>query len=84
MLYEQINVECYSGYRIDERPVAFIYQDRRWEIAEIIDRWYEGGIDPSRPVFNYFKVRTSEGNIFLLRNDPSLDQWYLHFPPRMN
>ncbi|MGD8434224.1 MAG: hypothetical protein PVI73_08925, partial [Syntrophobacterales bacterium] len=29
MPYERIDVECYSGYRANERPVAFIFQDRR-------------------------------------------------------
>jgi len=67
MAYETIKVECYSGYRVNERPVAFTFQDRHWEVREIVDRWYEGGIDPSRPEIRYFKVRTTDGRIFLLK-----------------
>jgi len=28
MDYEQIQVECCSGYKVNERPVAFTYQGR--------------------------------------------------------
>jgi hypothetical protein len=74
MQYEKIHVECYSGYKANERPVAFIFQNRRWEVAEILDRWYEGS-EPGCPVVNYFKVRTVEGNIFLLRYLSLFDAW---------
>src|SRR5574340_776135 len=57
----RIQVECYSGHRVNERPIAFTYQGRRREIQEIIDRWYEGGMDPKRPEISYFKVKTHEG-----------------------
>lgn len=75
MHYERIQVECYSGYKANERPVAFSCQGRRHEVAEIIDRWYEGGIDPDRPEINYFKVKTSEGQVFLLRYLSLFDAW---------
>lgn len=64
---ERISVECYSGHKVDERPTAFVFQERRRTIAEIIDRWYEGNIEAGQPQVNYFKVRTTEGGIFLLR-----------------
>lgn len=75
MNYEQIQVECYSGYKANERPIAFTYQGRRLEISEIIDRWYEGGVKPDQPVIDYFKVRTSEGQVFLLRYLSLFDAW---------
>jgi hypothetical protein len=39
MNYKQIQVECYSGYKANERPVAFAYRGRHWEVSEISDRW---------------------------------------------
>jgi len=75
MHYERIQVECYSGYKVNERPVAFTYQGRRHEVAEIIDCWYEGGIDPTRPEINYFKVKTTDGQSFLLRYLSLFDAW---------
>jgi len=65
--HERIFVECYSGYKVDERPMAFVFQERRRTIAEIIDRWYEENNEAGQPKVNYFKVRTTEGGIFLLR-----------------
>ena len=75
MRHETISVECYSGYKSSERPIAFIFQERRWEIAEVIDRWYEGGIKAGQPAINYYKVKTIEGNIFLLRYVSLFDAW---------
>jgi hypothetical protein len=75
MPYETISVECYSGYKADERPVAFIFRQRRREVKEIIDRWYEGGTAPGRPAVNYFKVRTVENEVFLLRYLSLFDNW---------
>ena len=75
MRWDQISVECYSGYKPNERPVAFTVQERRWKVAEIVDRWYEGGSEGGPPEGNYFKVRTTEGNIFLLRYLSLFDSW---------
>ena len=75
MQCETIVVESYSGYKANERPVAFTFQGRRWEVSEIVDRWYEGGLQSGGPEKNYFKVRTVEGNVFLLRYLSLFDVW---------
>ena len=73
--YERIHVECYSGYKAHERPMAFTYQGQRHNVAEIIDRWYEGGLDPTRPVIDYFKVKTTDSQVFILRYLSLFDAW---------
>ena len=75
MAYETIEVECYSGYKASERPVAFTFRGRRLQVATIVDRWYEGGVEPGRPEVNYFKVRTVDGEVFLLRYLSLFDVW---------
>ncbi len=75
MSFRKISVECYSGHKVNERPVAFTYQGRRHEIKEIIDRWYEGGLDPTHPATDYYKVRTTENELFLLRYLSLFDAW---------
>ncbi len=75
MPYEVISVESYSGYKAEERPVAFTFRGRRWEVAEIVDRWYEGGLKPGQPQVNYFKVKSLEGKEFLLRYLFLFDSW---------
>ena len=72
--FKPATVECYSGYKVNERPVAFFYQDRRWEISEILDRWYEGGIEPERTIVDYFKVK-ADGEVFILRYAAETDTW---------
>ena len=82
MPYERIEVECYSGYRANERPVAFTFQDRRWQVEEIIDRWYEGEVQSDEPALDYFKVRTVEGRVFLLRYNSLFDAWSIRVPSK--
>lgn len=80
MFEERIEVECYSGHRADERPVAFTLRDQRFEVEEVVDRWYEGGLEPGRPELRYFKIRTTEGRHFLLRYNALFDAWSTTLP----
>ena len=75
MDYEKIEVECYSGYKVNERPMAFTYQGHRQDIREIIDRWHEGDVDSTRPEVSYFKVKTKDSKIFVLRYLSFVDAW---------
>ena len=79
MEYERIQVECRSGYKINEYPVAFIFQGRRWEVSEILDRWYEGGVKSERPIIDYFRIKTKEGRVFILMYAGHLDEWFIRF-----
>jgi len=45
------------------------------EPREIIDRWYEGGLEARRPGTTYFKVRTMEGQVSILRYQSLFDAW---------
>ncbi|HOK05880.1 MAG TPA: hypothetical protein P5269_03120 [Syntrophales bacterium] len=75
MEFQETRVYFYSGYKAVVRPLAFDYEGRRREVEEILDRWYEGDRDAARPVVNYFKVKTEEGGVFLVRYDSSSDTW---------
>ncbi len=77
MFEERIEVECYSGYRVNERPLAFTFRGQRFEVEEVMDRWYEGGTPgtPGRPELLTFKVRTREGQLYLLRYNSLFDTW---------
>jgi hypothetical protein len=80
-----IQVECYAGYRSEESPRSFSLDGRRYEIEEIVDRWYQGSRDPAVPACDYFKVRaaggilaaTEGGILFILRMDRESFSWYL-------
>jgi hypothetical protein len=65
-----VRVECYAGYRADERPEAFWLHERRIAVREILDRWL--GED-----YAYFKVTGEDGVRYILRRDDRRDQWGL-------
>ena len=65
-----IRVECYAGYRGDQRPVRFTLGDQTYEVREIEDQWYSPGVI-------YFRLRAGDGNTYVLRHDEIQDQWTL-------
>ncbi len=71
-----VKVECFSGYKINERPVAFHLIERgakrSFQVQELIDSWYGETAD-------YFKVKADDDNIYLLKYDGNCDQWDLIF-----
>lgn len=73
----QIEVECHSGYKSDEYPLRFYWDNLCFEINEIIDRWYQGDLNPDFPPATYFKVRTSDDKIFILKHESIKDVWFL-------
>ncbi len=66
----EIRVECYAGHRADERPLRFTLRGRLFEVAEVEDRWYSPGA-------TYFRVRSDDGNYYILRHDEGMDIWTL-------
>lgn len=68
-----LHVECYAGYKADERPLRFRSQakdSRTFEVAEILDQWYGIG-------YRCFRVRADDGNIYILRHNEKEDEWVL-------
>ena len=65
-----IHVDAYSGYKANERPLRFWLDADMYEIDTIEDRWHD-------PNAEYFKVRTVDGKLFLLRYDEQEDDWTL-------
>jgi hypothetical protein len=72
-----IKVECHAGQKADEYPICFYQGTVKYEITEIADRWYQAQTTPDWPVANYFKVRTSGKNIYILKHELNSDQWFL-------
>ena len=64
----EMRVECYAGYRADERPTRFTLRGHDFEIAEVEDQWYSPGA-------TYFRVRIADGDYFVLRHDEPQDIW---------
>src|SRR5262245_20375000 len=63
-------VDAYSGYKANERPCQFTLDEVVYEIAAVLDQWYE-------PSATYFKVQSTERKIYLLQYDEDADEWTL-------
>jgi len=72
-----IKVECHSGYKADEYPKCLYFDNIKLEVQEVTDRWYQGDRDPEYPVSNYFKVKTTDGDQYIIKHDLESDTWYL-------
>jgi hypothetical protein len=56
----KIEVECYAGFKADERPLRFKLGTEWHDVEEVLDRWYGPGDV-------YFKVRTGSTDVYILR-----------------
>lgn len=65
-----VRVECYAGYKGEERPVRLHQGEQMVDIAEIEDRWYSPGA-------TYFRVLLANGERYVLRREDAQGVWTL-------
>jgi len=65
-----VHVECYAGYRGDERPVRLHLGEHTMEVLAVEDRWYSPGA-------TYFRVLVTDGDRYVLRHLEAQDIWSL-------
>jgi hypothetical protein len=65
-----LRVECYAGYKGDERPLRLQLGERTLEIVTIEDRWYSPGA-------TFFRVVVDDGDHYVLRHEEAQDVWSL-------
>lgn len=65
-----VHVECYAGYKGDQRPVKLHLGDQPVDVAEIEDRWYSPGA-------SYFRVLLTSGERYVLRREDAQGVWTL-------
>jgi len=63
----KVEVVCYSGYKGDERPVRFRLGGQDYFVEELLDQWYG-------PQNIFFKVRASDGNVYILQRRSSVPE----------
>ena len=69
----RLKVECYAGYKAEERPLRFTAlkpDARTFEVKDILDQWYGVG-------YRCFKVRADDGAIYILKHTEPDDIWTL-------
>lgn len=67
-----LQVECYSGFKAEERPVRFQLDGHDHMVEDVFDQWHS-------PDATYFKVPSDDGNVYVLRHtmSPQEDAWTL-------
>jgi hypothetical protein len=70
----RIEVITYSGYRGEERPVAFLLQGERIEVLEILDKRIEEAF-AERTRTRSFTVKGSDGSTHLLCYHEQSSEW---------
>ncbi len=68
MQENQIVVECYSSFEYAERPRAFEWREKRYQIAMILVNW-------RTPEGKCFLVQTSSREEFILCYKENSDLW---------
>lgn len=68
----KLEVDCYSGMKADERPVRFRLDGHEHMVEEVLDQWYG-------PQDVFYKLRTDDGNLYILRHQTSTPDkpWHL-------
>ena len=65
-----MRLECYAGYKGDERPLRMYFGERVLEVVEVEDRWYSPGA-------TFFRIVANDGDRYVLRHDEPQDVWSL-------
>ena len=65
-----VAVDCYAGFRGEETPRRFTFENQLVEIRTVVDRW-------RTPDHRYFRVRTAASERYTLRHDVKSGVWEL-------
>ena len=69
----RLQVECYSGYKGEERPQRFTARATNsptHDVVEVLDQWYGPG-------YQCFKVLADDGHTYVLKHSQEGDAWTL-------
>jgi hypothetical protein len=67
-----IRVECHAGHKGEQTPRRFWLGGRVVEVTEVLDAWLS-------PDHGHFKVRGSDGAVYVLRHGREPGAWTLEF-----
>lgn len=71
-----IRVESAAGFRGEQEPRAFFLGERRIEVCDILDRWYD--LHQS-----WFRCQADDGHSYVLRHNAQAGEWDLAAFTRM-
>ena len=75
MIFHDIQVSTYSGYKADERPLEFVFKGKTHTIKEIINQTYEE--IPGKGLRRVYDTKTDKGLTFKLFYNENQERWFL-------
>lgn len=72
-----VEVDCRSEYKAEESPRIIHTLEGPVTIETVLDRWYQGGPDPTERIADYYKVQGEDGVTYLLKHDCEKGEWFL-------
>ncbi|EEF58123.1 DUF6504 family protein [Pedosphaera parvula] len=72
-----IQVECYAGAKEDETPRPFTWEERTFEVGEVLDQWCQVKSKPEWPRVDYFNLRAADERKYLLKHELEADERFL-------
>ncbi len=61
-------VICFSGYKANERPISFEFEDKDKLVRRVLASWYEPG-------YLNFRVMADDGFVYILEHNEIDDTW---------
>lgn len=74
MVEEPIRVIAYAGYKAEQSPRAFFFNDSRIEVVKVLDQWREQE-NASRARRSYFRVKGSDSRAHLICYEEERKKW---------
>lgn len=75
MIFHNVHVSTYSGYKADEKPLEFTFKEKRHKIKKIISQAYEE--ISGEGLRKRFDIETDEGLTCKLLYDENQGRWFL-------
>lgn len=66
--YREVEVQAYSGYKANERPICFVLGNRKVEVRHVLLQWR--GTEKE-----HFRVLGSDGRVYELAWNRDADTW---------
>ncbi len=75
--FKPIRVHSYSGYKAEERPISFVFEENEWQVEKILAFWRQESINPGKGRRVYFKIKAEGGRAFTIFYDEKNEGWFL-------
>lgn len=77
MKFRHAKVKTFDSHRHPGRPVSFSVTEDELEVDEIIDRWSEAYQDPNFFPDDFYKVKASDGKVYILKYSTLFKSWWV-------